>query len=274
MSTAAAASRLSCARALTPSRVALDASSPPPNRGVLAPARRRGRALLAGSPTRALASTPRWNVSSTAISKMSSSRTIVNDHYSFGPLDIPRSQVFAETPLSYGIVNLKPVVPGHVLVVTRRIIKRFESLTEDELVDVWTLAKKVGSALEKHHGATSLTYAIQDGPSAGQTIPHVHIHVLPRTRRRFRKQRRGAFYLTLVPIRPRWRGGRRSLRTSRPSSLSSHPLAFQSPVLDAFQRHLTPFNSTPPSNSTPKTTTRCTTRSTRARGRSGGAGSG
>jgi bis(5'-adenosyl)-triphosphatase len=88
--------------------------------------------------------------------------------------------VFAETPLSYGIVNLKPVVPGHVLVVTRRIIKRFESLTEDELVDVWTLAKKVGSALEKHHGATSLTYAIQDGPSAGQTIPHVHIHVLPR----------------------------------------------------------------------------------------------
>jgi len=104
----------------------------------------------------------------------------VNDHYSFGPLDIPRSQVFAETPLSYGIVNLKPVVPGHVLVVTRRIIKRFESLTEDELVDVWTLAKKVGSALEKHHGATSLTYAIQDGPSAGQTIPHVHIHVLPR----------------------------------------------------------------------------------------------
>ncbi|EEH56920.1 uncharacterized protein MICPUCDRAFT_33505 [Micromonas pusilla CCMP1545] len=111
---------------------------------------------------------------------MSSSRTIVNDHYSFGPLDIPRSQVFAETPLSYGIVNLKPVVPGHVLVVTRRIIKRFESLTEDELVDVWTLAKKVGSALEKHHGATSLTYAIQDGPSAGQTIPHVHIHVLPR----------------------------------------------------------------------------------------------
>ena len=180
MSTAAAASRLSCASALTPSRVAIDASSPQPNRGVLAPARRRGRALLAGSPTRALASTPRWNVSSTAISKMSSSRTIVNDHYSFGPLDIPRSQVFAETPLSYGIVNLKPVVPGHVLVVTRRIIKRFESLTEDEIVDVWTLAKKVGSALEKHHGATSLTYAIQDGPSAGQTIPHVHIHVLPR----------------------------------------------------------------------------------------------
>jgi bis(5'-adenosyl)-triphosphatase len=34
--------------------------------------------------------------------------------------------------------------------------------------------------LEQHLGATSLTFAIQDGPAAGQTVPHVHIHILPR----------------------------------------------------------------------------------------------
>jgi phenylpropionate dioxygenase-like ring-hydroxylating dioxygenase large terminal subunit len=54
---------------------------------------------------------------------------------------------------------------------------------------------------------------------------------------------RGAFY-TLVPIRPRWRGERRSLRIF-PACLSAQGPSLSIPVLDAFQRQLTPFNSTP-----------------------------
>ena len=54
----------------------------------------------------------------------------------------------------------------------------------------------------------------------------------------------GAFY-TLVPIRPRWRGERRSLRTFA-GALSAHP-SLSIPALGAFQLHLTPFNSTPTS---------------------------
>lgn len=100
--------------------------------------------------------------------------------YKFGPIDIPASQVFYETPLSLGLVNLKPVVPGHVLVVSRRVVARFADLTPEETTDLWSLAKKVGTCVEPHFGATSLTYAIQDGPAAGQTVPHVHVHVLPR----------------------------------------------------------------------------------------------
>ena len=100
--------------------------------------------------------------------------------YKFGPIDIPASQVFYETPLSLGLVNLKPVVPGHVLVVSRRVVARFADLTPEETTDLWSLAKKVGTCVESHFGATSLTYAIQDGPAAGQTVPHVHVHVLPR----------------------------------------------------------------------------------------------
>lgn len=100
--------------------------------------------------------------------------------YSFGPHPIPGSHVFALTPLSYAFVNLKPVVPGHVLVSPLRLVKRFADLSADEVSDLWLLAQRVGRAVEAHYGAGSLTLAIQDGPLAGQTVPHVHIHVLPR----------------------------------------------------------------------------------------------
>ena len=98
----------------------------------------------------------------------------------FGPIAIPSSQVFAETSLSVGLVNLKPVVPGHVLIVSKRVVPRFHDLTADETADIWSLAQRVGHALEGRVGATSITFALQDGPQAGQTVPHVHVHVLPR----------------------------------------------------------------------------------------------
>lgn len=88
--------------------------------------------------------------------------------------------MFLTSPLSFAFVNLKPVVPGHVLVSSKRVVPRFTELTGEEVQDIWSLAQKVGSVIEEHFEATSLTFAIQDGPAAGQTVPHVHIHILPR----------------------------------------------------------------------------------------------
>ncbi|KAK9785775.1 hypothetical protein WJX73_000072 [Symbiochloris irregularis] len=98
----------------------------------------------------------------------------------FGKFDIQRSEIFTETRLSFAFVNLKPVVPGHVLVSPKRVVPRFVDLESEEVSDLWTLAQRVGKAAEAHFKADSLTFAIQDGPQAGQTVPHVHIHILPR----------------------------------------------------------------------------------------------
>lgn len=67
-----------------------------------------------------------------------------------------------------------------MLVCPRREVKRFVDLTTDETSDLWIAAQKVGSRLETYHKASSLTLTIQDGPQAGQTVPHVHIHIIPR----------------------------------------------------------------------------------------------
>ncbi|RLN44195.1 hypothetical protein BBJ29_003233 [Phytophthora kernoviae] len=98
----------------------------------------------------------------------------------FGPFRVLTSQVFYETTLSFALVNLKPIVQGHVLVVPKRPVARFEMLDTDEVSDLWTAAQCVGKQVESHYGASSLTFAIQDGKDAGQTVKHVHIHVIPR----------------------------------------------------------------------------------------------
>ena len=63
---------------------------------------------------------------------------------------------------------------------SRRVVPRFVDLTPEECADLWALAQRVGRGVEGHFGAAGLTLAIQDGPAAGQTVPHVHIHILPR----------------------------------------------------------------------------------------------
>lgn len=61
-----------------------------------------------------------------------------------------------------------------------RVVKRFCELTEEEVADLFTSTQKIARVVEKAYGATSLSIAIQDGPDAGQTVEHVHVHVLPR----------------------------------------------------------------------------------------------
>ncbi|XP_048141464.1 bifunctional bis(5'-adenosyl)-triphosphatase/adenylylsulfatase FHIT isoform X2 [Rhodamnia argentea] len=105
---------------------------------------------------------------------------MASEPFTFGPYKIDPAEVFYTTSLSFAMVNLRPVIPGHVLICPRREVKRFVDLSADETLDIWLAAKKVGGQLEHYHNASSLTFTIQDGPQAGQTVPHVHIHILPR----------------------------------------------------------------------------------------------
>jgi bis(5'-adenosyl)-triphosphatase len=98
----------------------------------------------------------------------------------FGAFAIQASEVFYLTPLSMGLVNLKPVVPGHVLLIPRRVVKRFTELTSDEVTDLFQSAARVAPLIEREFGGQSLTLTIQDGAMAGQTVEHVHLHIIPR----------------------------------------------------------------------------------------------
>jgi bis(5'-adenosyl)-triphosphatase len=78
------------------------------------------------------------------------------------------------------VVNLKPLLPGHVLVSPRRVVPRFNDLSAAEVQDLFLTVQRVSCMVERVFDASSLNIAIQDGVDAGQSVPHVHAHIIPR----------------------------------------------------------------------------------------------
>ncbi|KAI0003842.1 HIT-like protein [Russula compacta] len=97
----------------------------------------------------------------------------------FSTFEVTR-QSFHRTALAYAIVNLKPIVPGHVLVCSTRPVPRLADLRADELAELMRTVQHVGRVVERAYKADGLTVACQDGRASGQTVPHVHFHILPR----------------------------------------------------------------------------------------------
>lgn len=100
--------------------------------------------------------------------------------YQFGQVTLEASQLFFKTSLSMAFVNKMPVLPGHVLVAPLRPALRLSDLSTEEVQDLFLVVQRVQSVVEKHFGASSSTVSIQDGPDAGRSINHIHVHVLPR----------------------------------------------------------------------------------------------
>jgi diadenosine tetraphosphate (Ap4A) HIT family hydrolase len=72
-----------------------------------------------------------------------------------------------------------PSAPGHTLVVPRRHVGRLLDLTERESAELWGLARDQLARLEST-GPDAYTVGVNDGPAAGQTVAHVHLHLIPR----------------------------------------------------------------------------------------------
>ncbi|SCV02845.1 LAMI_0H03444g1_1 [Lachancea mirantina] len=93
------------------------------------------------------------------------------------------NQVFYISKHSYALVNLKPITPGHILIVPLRTsVVNLADLTTEENADYFKTLQLVHRFIKHHYKADSLNIAVQDGPEAGQTVPHLHTHVIPRYR--------------------------------------------------------------------------------------------
>lgn len=105
----------------------------------------------------------------------------------FGKFVIPSSSIFYRSDKSVAFVNLRPIIPGHVLVIPSRSQgdcspALLSDLTDEEYTDLWTSVQSVQAMLKRHYKqCTGFNVAVQDGRSAGQSVPHAHVHILPRS---------------------------------------------------------------------------------------------
>lgn len=89
-------------------------------------------------------------------------------------------QVFHTTPLSFAIVNLKPLLPGHILVSPLRVKPHLSDLTQEEISDLFNTVTRIQKTLKRVYKAEAFNIAVQDGEAVDQSVPHVHCHVIPR----------------------------------------------------------------------------------------------
>lgn len=85
------------------------------------------------------------------------------------------------------LASIRTIDVGHCLIISRRVVPRFTDLTPEEVSDLWHTAQVIANPLQTFFKGEALNLAIQDGPAAGQSVPHVHVHLIPRKKGDFKR---------------------------------------------------------------------------------------
>lgn len=85
-----------------------------------------------------------------------------------------------ENDLAFAFLTNIPIVVGHTLVVPKRHVAKYEQLTSAEMRAIEDLRVTVLGALSKTFDSVGFNLAWNDGKVAGQSVPHFHLHVVPR----------------------------------------------------------------------------------------------
>jgi superfamily II DNA or RNA helicase/diadenosine tetraphosphate (Ap4A) HIT family hydrolase/HKD family nuclease len=91
--------------------------------------------------------------------------------------DIP---TVATSPLAFAFRDCYPVSPGHTLIVTRRHVADFFACSPEEQAEILALVDVVKADLDRESQPHGYNVGFNAGAAAGQTVMHVHVHVIPR----------------------------------------------------------------------------------------------
>ncbi len=93
--------------------------------------------------------------------------------------ELPAVKVY-EDEYVVAFLDIKPANPGHTLVVPKRHVERLEELEPDEAQALLYAAARIAPAIVRAVGAEGYNILVNIGAAAGQEIPHLHLHIIPR----------------------------------------------------------------------------------------------
>jgi len=92
--------------------------------------------------------------------------------------EIP-TKIITKTERSIAFFDAFPLTKGHTLVIPKKHHEKIQNMSAEENNDLFSTVHKLISKIDKLTGATLV--AIHNGKAAGQEIPHVHVHLVPRS---------------------------------------------------------------------------------------------
>lgn len=90
------------------------------------------------------------------------------------------ARIVYEAPLVVGLWDAYPVTEGHALVVPRRHVASWFDATDDERAALMAGVAAMRERVLARGAVDAFNLGINDGPAAGQTVPHLHVHLIPR----------------------------------------------------------------------------------------------
>lgn len=98
----------------------------------------------------------------------------------FHPL-APES-ILLETERCMAFLDRFPLTRGHTLVAPKRVVASLYDLPAEWQAEVWDVVRRARDILRSRYQPDGFNIGLNDGAAAGQTVPHVHVHVIPRYR--------------------------------------------------------------------------------------------
>ncbi|MFN8545972.1 MAG: HIT family protein [Candidatus Binatia bacterium] len=95
--------------------------------------------------------------------------------------EIP-AEVIAREPEAVAFLDVQPLADGHVLVVPRAHVPSIEDLEPGQAAALFDLVRRLAGPVRTALSAEATTIGVNNGEASGQTIPHVHVHIVPRRR--------------------------------------------------------------------------------------------
>lgn len=94
--------------------------------------------------------------------------------------DINKEKIIYETSCWFAMFDEYPVNQGHVLLIPKRHVESVFELNEEEKTTLVDSIKDIESLLIRFFDIDGFNIGINQGKAAGQTINHLHIHIIPR----------------------------------------------------------------------------------------------
>lgn len=93
--------------------------------------------------------------------------------------EIPSYKVYEDDSF-IGILDINPSAKGHVIIIPKNHAANIFEISEKDAKEIFVVAKKIAEAIKKAYQPDGINILQNNGEAAGQTVFHLHVHVIPR----------------------------------------------------------------------------------------------